>query len=407
MRKQNLVADHEMKRVISLAELDLDYSDMQDALGELSKLAATVAGTEISLINLIDSFTQWTISQYGFSLEQMPREDSICQYTIHTKEYFEVKDLAGDGRFKDLSYVKDESKLKYYFGVPLQTEDGYALGALCVLDKVGKELSAEQVSLLKIIAAEIVKRLTDIKLIQSLRSKVKESHETVKKVAHDIRGPLGGIVNLAQIMVDQGTENSVPDMLEVMQMIQTSGGSLLEFAEEILTPELTPENEQYYLNDYSITITSLKDKLLRLFSPPAIHKKIFLNVDAVGKSEAIPFAKSKILQICGNLISNAIKFTPEGGTVNVSLELVPGSGANILRILVSDTGVGVTAEQIEFILKGTPSSTDGTDGEAGHGYGMYLVKHLIDSMNGTMHIKSEQQMGTHFEIVLPQGKLYK
>ena len=72
MRKQNLVADHEMKRVISLAELDLDYSDMQDALGELSKLAATVAGTEISLINLIDSFTQWTISQYGFPLEQMP-----------------------------------------------------------------------------------------------------------------------------------------------------------------------------------------------------------------------------------------------------------------------------------------------------------------------------------------------
>ena len=122
MRKQNLVADHEMKRVISLAELDLDYSDMQDALGELSKLAATVAGTEISLINLIDSFTQWTISQYGFPLEQMPREDSICQYTIHTKEYFEVKDMAGDDRFKDLSYVKDESKLKYYFGVPLQTE---------------------------------------------------------------------------------------------------------------------------------------------------------------------------------------------------------------------------------------------------------------------------------------------
>ena len=83
----------EMDRIIKLSDYDLDYGDMQENFKDLTKLAAKVAGTEISFINLIDTFTQWTISNYGHSLEQMAREDSVCQYTIVAKKPFEVNDL--------------------------------------------------------------------------------------------------------------------------------------------------------------------------------------------------------------------------------------------------------------------------------------------------------------------------
>jgi GAF domain-containing protein len=150
---------NEIDRLLKLSEFDVDYADMQDALKDLTKLAAKVAGTSISLINLVDVFTQWTISNFGLPLEQMAREDSVCQYTIMAKENFEVKNLTGDGRFSDKFYVTGGPKVTYYFGVPLQTTDGYNIGALCVLDQVGKEITPEKAELLKIIADEIVNRL--------------------------------------------------------------------------------------------------------------------------------------------------------------------------------------------------------------------------------------------------------
>src|SRR5213075_1443343 len=90
---------NEMDRLLKLSEFDVDYADVQESLKDLTKLAAKVAGTSISLVNLIDTFTQWTISNFGLPLEQMAREDSVCQYTITAKESFEVKDLPTDDRF--------------------------------------------------------------------------------------------------------------------------------------------------------------------------------------------------------------------------------------------------------------------------------------------------------------------
>ena len=123
---------NEMERLISLSDFDIDYSTHQDSFKDLAKLAAKVAGTDISLVNLIDTFTQWTISNHGLDIDQMPREDSVCQYTIANGEYFEVADLKDDPRFKDKFYVVDDPNLRYYFGVPLTTKEGSNLGALCV-----------------------------------------------------------------------------------------------------------------------------------------------------------------------------------------------------------------------------------------------------------------------------------
>jgi hypothetical protein len=70
--------ENEMDRLLSLSEFDLDYDNLEDNFKDLTRLAAKVAGTEISLINLIDSFTQWTISSHGLDIAQMPREESVC-----------------------------------------------------------------------------------------------------------------------------------------------------------------------------------------------------------------------------------------------------------------------------------------------------------------------------------------
>jgi signal transduction histidine kinase len=394
------IPDNEMERLLSLSEFDLDYIEHKDSFKDLAKLAAKVAGTDISLVNLIDSYTQWSISNHGLDIEQMPREDSVCQYTIVNGEHFEVEDLRNDERFKDKFYVTDEPKLRYYYGIPLKVSDDHHIGALCVLDKNVKELTPEKVELLKIIADEIVSRLKDLKVIGKLKNKLSEANETQKKVAHDIRGPLSGIIGLAQLISEQGEANQIEEVLEFINLIHKSGRSILDLADEILSAD--KKDHKPISNGIEFNLLVFKDKIERLFIPQARSKNILLTVKTSSESEQIPFARNKLLQITGNLISNAIKFTPKEGLVEVDLSLEVNDHISILQIHVKDNGIGIDEKGIEKILKDNSTSSSGTTGEAGFGFGLALVKHLVETLKGMINIYSTPGAGTTFEVRLPQ-----
>ncbi|MFC5283683.1 GAF domain-containing sensor histidine kinase [Pedobacter alpinus] len=389
--------NNELDRLLNLSEFDLDYSNLEDSLKDLTKLAAKIAGTEISLINIVDSLTQWTISSHGIDLKQMEREDSVCQYTILDNVPFEINDLSLDDRFKEKFYVKDTLNLRYYFGIPLTTDKGHNIGALCVLDDFAKAINPEKIELLKIIADEIVNKLKAIKVIENLKNKIQENTETHKRVAHDIRGPIGGIISLAQVISMQGEENNLEEVLMFINLIQKSGNTLLELADEILSVEQFNKIKSDEFN-----LLMLKEKLETLYAPQVYNKCINFEININKEIAEVPFFKNKLLQIIGNLISNSIKFTPLNGTIKVDLNLAEEDNHKHLKIKVSDTGVGMNDAAIAEILDGTAVSTDGTSGEIGYGFGLALVKHLIASLKGTLNINSTLNEGTVFEISIPQ-----
>ena len=390
------IPTNELDRAMGLSDFNIDYTNTENNFKDLARLAASVAGTEISLVNLIDSYTQWTISSHGLDIDQMPREESVCQYTIVEDDHFEVDDLSQDIRFKDKFYVSQDPKLKYYYGIPLKS-NGHNLGALCLMDRNIKTLAPEKTELLKIIAEEIVNRLNAYKVIESLRDKVTEVTATQNKVVHDIRGPLGGIIGLAQIISEQGKENNMDEVLEFINMIHKSGNSILELADEILTSE----NKATALKGGELNLKTFREKLEKLYIPQARSKTIDLSISISPETDNIPFSKSKLLQITGNLISNAIKFTATSGYVRVKLALIQKESSNILKIIVEDSGTGLEQDKINSILSGDSETTEGTDGEKGYGFGLALVKHLIDGLKGTLKISSNQN-GAKFEVELPQ-----
>ena len=395
MQMQPMPAN-EMDRIISLADYDLDYSAHHDDFKDLLKLAAKVAGTSISLVNLIDNYTLWTISNHGMSNGNTPREESVCQHTIVSNDHFEVPDFTKDDRFKNEPFVTGGPELRYYYGVPLTTPDGHNLGALCVLDTGPKTLSPEKTELLKIIADEVVNRLKAFKTMDSLKQQLFEAVESKKRIAHDIRGPLGGILGLAQIINEQGQDNKINEVLELTNMIYRGGQSILELADEILSTEVpkTIKNDEFNL-------LMFKEKLEKLYRPQAKNKNIYFNINISPTSSTTSFSKNKLLQITGNLISNAMKFTPANGKVLVDMRLEEGDLSNMLHISITDTGMGLNDIVKHAILNGNALSTGGTHGEQGYGFGLALVKHLVDNLRGTMEIESEQGKGATFKIVLP------
>lgn len=391
------IPENEYERVLNLSDYNLDYSNFQDEFKDLAKLTASVGGTPISMVNLIDSYTQWTISNYGIDLEQMPREDSVCQYTIKNGEKpFVIEDLSKDDCFKDKFYVKEGPLLRYYYGVPL-VSDGLNIGALCLMDKEVRELSPEKEELLRIIADEIVNRLKAYKVIEDLRNRVKEVQATQNKIVHDIRGPLGGIIGLTEIISEQGNENKIDELLEFIKLIHKSGNTILELADEILSAE---KNKSVAIKGNEMDMQSFKDKLEKLYIPQAKSKNILFEVNINPRAMGIPFPKNKLLQITGNLISNAIKFTPNGGKVSVGLDLDISNSKYNLNIKVQDSGVGISPEKIDIILNGSASSEKGTEGEKGYGFGLQLIKHLINGLNGKLNISSAPGEGSVFEVMI-------
>lgn len=390
------IPKNEFLRLLSLSELDLDYANLHENFKELTRLAAKVAGTEISLINLLDSYTQWTVGHYGVEIMQTPREDSICQYTIMTDGQFEVPDLKIDPKFNDKFYVSDPWSLRYYYGVPLKDPKGFNIGALCVFGKEAKTLSPEKREMLSIIAAEVVERLTAFRAFNELQEELKEANEVIKKAAHDIRSPIAGILGLSQMINEQGKSNELNEVLEVIELIHQSSKSILDLADDILT-----ENE---LKRYSVVdlfnLTLFRKKLYDLYEPQAKSKSINLIVNITEDTKDVSFQKDKLIQIAGNLISNALKFTPLGGQVQVNLDLTIVNEKRKLTIRVKDNGDGLSSNIIAQILNGQASSIKGTSGEKGYGYGLELVKRLVTAVNGTIEIANCQGSGAIFKVIV-------
>ncbi|MEQ8523271.1 GAF domain-containing sensor histidine kinase [Gracilimonas sp.] len=390
----NPVPEKELERILELSAFDLDYSGLDPLLKDLAKLAAKIAETEICLINLIDSFTQWTVASYGLYIEQMPRKEGICQYTILSEQAFEVQDLSTDKRFRERKYVAYPPRLKYYFGIPLITSKGFKIGTLCMLDANSKRITKEKAELLKIISSEIVERLETRKKVEKLQSGLIAGYNFKRKLNHDIRGPIGGILGLIQLIKDQDLEKQVGEIVRYLDLIEKAGNNLLDITNERLSSE--KQNGERKPGEQEFNLLTLKEKLKELYEPQAQIKDIDLTIANHQQCEDLPFPKSKVLQIAGNLISNVIQFTLEGEMVMVRQEYKCASKSNYLLLTIKNTGSKLTNDQIGQIFNNNQDLN-----QKGIALNLQAIRLLLKKAGGTLSISDEGDRGNRFDIELP------
>ncbi len=151
--------DNEKKRLKVLWQYEVLDTVPEELFDDLTELAARICEAPIALISLVDEKRQWFKSKVGTTVKETSRDVSFCAHAIRQSGLFIVPDATQDARFANNPLVVSDPKIRFYAGAPLITPDGYALGTLCVIDKVPRELRPDQKQALSILARHVVSQL--------------------------------------------------------------------------------------------------------------------------------------------------------------------------------------------------------------------------------------------------------
>lgn len=177
---------NEVARVAALQRYAILDSEPEQGFDDLTLLASYICQTPIALISLVDENRQWFKSRVGLSISETSREIAFCSRAILQSDIFIVPDTLQDERFRNNPLVVSEPNIRFYAGAPLITEEGYALGTLCVVDRTPREVSPDQKEALKalsrLVLAQLEFRRNLVLLKEALNDRTKEEHERQKEL---------------------------------------------------------------------------------------------------------------------------------------------------------------------------------------------------------------------------------
>ena len=222
-------------------------------------------------------------------------------------------------------------------------------------------------------------------------------NEFIMNISHELRTPLNSVIGFSDLLLEGAFGPLNTRQSKYVNNILLSGKSLMEITENLLDISRLEAGERN-LNYEKIDIASLLEEVrMSLFSHASI-KKVAVELKIDSSVENIRADRTKLRQILYNLISNAIKFTPERGRITVSAFKKEG----MLEIKVSDTGTGLLKDYYEkMFMPFSQADSFAVLRSGGAGLGLYIVKNFIDLHGGKIYVNSEVGKGSTFTFTLP------
>jgi two-component system, sensor histidine kinase and response regulator len=214
-------------------------------------------------------------------------------------------------------------------------------------------------------------------------------------IAHDLKSPMYALRNIFHNIEKydlpaEDVKAMVPDVMKDLTYTTTLMENLLQWAKcQMQTLEVSLS---------SVNVSEIADDVFKQLESQADLKNIRL-VNNIKKSAMVIAQHDMIQLVLRNLISNAIKFTPQNGCVQIGIE----NGPDVVEVFVKDSGIGLSAANLDKISHNEFFTTRGTSSEKGTGLGLMLCKEFLAKNNGILHITSEEGVGSRFSFTLPRA----
>ncbi len=383
-----------MNRSESLLNLSLDYDHKDQVLQGFTKLASVFTGSDYSQLNLIDENNQWTVAAHGMEFPHISADVSICYITVNNQDVFEIKDFTKHEKFKDHPLVTSAPHLRYYIGFPIYDKNDTIIGTICLLHTEKINLSEQQFEFFNIVRSQISAYLEKIRENSEMNESLNMLREKTKKIRHDIRTPLSGVIGFASLIEQELDDEG---LINKVSLIKESSKELLEYAEKSLKTDLEDQEEE----PQQVKVPELTSKLKALYTTQSQLKKI--NLDFVDETNAdtviTNFTKNDTTNIIGNVISNAIKFSEKGKSVKIIFSETDA----YMEVLVSDEGCGIASETVKDLNQLNYSgSKDNQNFKSGFGIGLMEALKLHKKKTGEFLIESTINKGTNVALLFPK-----
>lgn len=169
---------NEAARLEALRDYEILDTPAEQEFDDLTLLASQICGTPISMLSLVDRDRQWFKSRVGMEAQETSRDIAFCAHAILQKDVLVVPDATSDNRFASNPLVTTDPKIRFYAGAPLRTSEGVPLGTICVMDRVPRELTADQKEALRALSRQVQAQM-------ELRKKFIQERRKAKEKLHD------------------------------------------------------------------------------------------------------------------------------------------------------------------------------------------------------------------------------
>lgn len=405
----------EPERLKVLYSYEILDTPPEQAFDDLTRLAAHICHTPIALLTLVDANRQWFKSKVGLQTREEPPETGFCSHAVLQQDVLVVTDAIADERFAANPWISSEPGIRFYAGAPLIAPERQAIGTLCVLDYMPRQLEPAQIDALQTLAHQAIvhlelkrslrgleQNLADRqKLEQELRKSVAKEQtkgELISIVSHELRTPLTSIQGSLAYLYDRVATIEPDKARKLVDLASRSGQRMMRLINDMLDVDKIESGKMVFqLKPLEISI--LVQQAIESNQPYAdqFGVKLFFEQSLAGAR--VSADNDRLMQVITNLLSNAAKFSPPGGVVSVSVS----RRGEYIRISVTDMGSGIPEQfRSQVFQKFAQADTSTSRQHKGSGLGLSISKAIVERLGGAIGFESQPGIETTFYVDLPE-----
>jgi signal transduction histidine kinase len=342
------------------------------------------------------------VEAYRQAYPMAPKPEMHISRAIRERRVVYVPDILAEPQITYTGSAQEAIGYRSLLMVPM-LRDGQPVGVVGVGDREPGGLSSKHVTLVRTFADQAVIAIENVRLFNELESANREleaasqhKSEFLANMSHELRTPLNAILGFSEILTERMFGDLNAKQEEYLKDIHASGQHLLSLINDILDlSKIEAGRMELELTDFHLP-TAI-DNALILVRERAARRGIVLGSTLEGSLGTIRADERKVKQVLLNLLFNALKFTPEGG--RIELRAIPAEGS--VEISVSDTGVGIAPEDQEAIFEEFRQVGTADKKVEGTGLGLALARKFIELHGGRIWVQSQMGIGSTFTFTIP------